>query len=123
MIVDNLKILKNVHFYDDDDDYYHEWQTTFEYKGQYFVADHVFANSGAWDYKVIAKMQSEEFERLYGGNCEEFHLIDENNDFIDEQELIYAAEYLMQSGEEEIRYSDCDDSKTYKKFQQFINNL
>jgi hypothetical protein len=108
-----IKILKSVQFYDDDDDLYNEYNVTFEYKGRKFIVTHMVANSGAWDKKIIG-YETDDFARLYGGGA---ILIDfEGTDFT-EDELIEAAEILMESEEDELCFFD-DDKVEDKKFRK-----
>ncbi len=111
--MENIKVLKAVHFYDDDDSLYAEFQLTFEYKGKSFLVDHIMAYSDAWNYRVIAYMPND-FERLYGGCMEVVsfeELLEKDPDPFTEEELINAAEILMESGEDEIRWNLQEDKE------------
>ena len=109
----DFKILQSVHFCDDDDSLYAEFQVTFEYKGRKFIVDHIVAYSGAWNYRVIGYMPKN-FERLHGGGMEvlSFEQIQEmDEEPFTEYELIQAAENLMESGESELRWEEEDYGK------------
>ena len=97
-----IEILKNVRYYDDNDDLYAEFNVTFEYKGKRFRAIHIKAYSGAWNYKIIG-YEVEDFERLYGGGCENINFADTT---FGADELMEAAELLMYSEKNEICYID-----------------
>lgn len=108
-----VKILQSVHFYDDDDPLYAEFQVTFEYKGKSFVVDHIIAYSGAWDYRVISYLP-EDFQRLNGGGVEivSFEQLSElDGESFSEYELIQAADKLIESGEDELKWHYGDFAK------------
>lgn len=108
-----VKILQSVHFYDDDDPLYAEFQVTFEYKGKSFVVDHIIAYSGAWDYRVISYLP-EDFQRLNGGGVEivSFEQLSElDGESFSEYELIQAADKLTESGEDELKWHYGDFAK------------
>jgi hypothetical protein len=95
---------------------YNEFNATFEYQEKRFLAVHLVANSGAWDKKLIG-YEPDDFERLYGGGAE---LIDfEGTDFT-EDELIEAAEILMESSEDELCFYD-EDKIDDREFQKIRN--
>lgn len=97
-----IEVLKNVKYYDDDDELYAEFNVTFEYKGKRFRAIHIMEYSAAWNYKIIG-YEPEGFERLYGGGCENITFA---NTTFGADELMEAAELLMYSQKEEICYID-----------------
>lgn len=102
----DFKVLQSVHFYDDNDELYAEFQVTFEYKGKRFIVDHIIAYSGAWDYRVISYLP-EDFERLNGGGMEVVSfekLLEMDTEPFSEYELSHAADKLMESGEPEIKW-------------------
>lgn len=109
----DIKILQSVHFYDDDDELYAEFQVTFEYRGKKFIVDHIIAYSGAWDYRVISYLQ-EDFQRLNGGGMEIVsfeQLIEKDEEPFSEYELIQAADKLIESGEDELKWNYEDFAK------------
>lgn len=109
----DIKILQSIHFYDDDDELYAEFQVTFDYKGKKFIVDHIIAYSGAWDYRVISYLPKD-FQRLYGGGMEivSFEQLSElDGEPFSEYELIQAADKLIESGEDELKWHYEDFAK------------
>jgi hypothetical protein len=111
-----IQILKSVQYYDDNDDLYNEFNVTFEYKDRKFVVTHMVANSGAWNKKIIG-YELDDFARLYGGGA---ILIDFDGTDFSEDELIEAAEILMESKEDELCFYD-EDKIEDREFQKFQN--
>lgn len=109
----DIKILQSVHFYDDEDELYAEFQVTFEYKEKKFIVDHIIAYSGAWDYKVISYLP-ENFQRLHGSGMEivSFEQLSElDGEPFSEYELMQASDKIMESGENELKWYEEDFAK------------
>lgn len=101
-----INVLKNVHYYDDDDELYCEYNVTFEYKGKRFLAiNDATVCSGAWDRKIIG-YEPDDFQRFHKGGME---LVDFEQTEFTEKELIEAAELLLFSGKDELCYYDDDN--------------
>lgn len=114
-----INIIKDILVADDiDSPLYCEFITVFEYKGKKFWADRNFAVcSGAWDRSDITYLTGE-LERTYG--CCPVVVDGGREDFIDEQELIFAAEFLMKSKKDEVCFHDVDDEKINHTFDNFV---
>lgn len=97
-----MDILKSIRYYDDNDELYNEYNITFEYHGKKYIAIHIVAFSGAWNYKIIGYLP-EDFKRLHGGGEKEWNF---NETTFTYQELIEAANLPGFSGKDELCYAD-----------------
>lgn len=104
--MESMKVLKNVHYFDDDDELYCEYDVTFECKGKRFIAIHNIAvDSMAWNYKIIG-YEPDDFQKLHKGGME---LVDFSQTTFTEKELIEAVDLLLFSGKDELCYYDDDN--------------
>lgn len=97
-----INLLKSVRYYDDNDEFYNEYNITFEYNGKKYIAIHIVAFSGAWNYKVIGYLP-QDFQRLHGGGKVDWKFDETTFTY---EELIEAANLLELSGKDELCYAD-----------------